>query len=318
MDLKISQLAPSIPLTGSELVEVVQGGVNVETTTSALSGLQTTFNIIGYPTGTIGANLADQIAWFATWPAITGGGFTNAYPNFDPTPKGWVQVGNTNVQGFTGNGSNLYSSIQWSGFFTSAATNNPCEIYAPVQWCVTTNPSEVALIRAASNGLPIAGFTMTSYVAFTTAISTQQFFMGFANANGALPGSTVPSSLTNMIGLAKDGTDTNLQFMINNGSGSASKFDLGVSLSTLVFHLLRLVITCDGVGNCTIALSDMEAGGLTYSQSYPTSTAKLPAASNAPGVNWLLPRFHMNTGVGTVAVGFVTSMIIVTCGFGSI
>jgi len=60
--------------------------------------------------------------------------------------------------------------------------------------------------------------------------ATHRAFTGFRNATAA-PTDVQPSSLTNILGMGWDSADTNIQFMYNDGAGTASKVDLGASFA---------------------------------------------------------------------------------------
>lgn len=60
------------------------------------------------------------------------------------------------------------------------------------------------------------------------ATATSRCFVGLTNSTAA-PTDVNPSSLTNMIGVGWDNGDTNIQIMRNDGSGTATKIDLGAS-----------------------------------------------------------------------------------------
>lgn len=60
------------------------------------------------------------------------------------------------------------------------------------------------------------------------ATGTNRAFVGFTGSTSA-PTDVQPSSLTNMFGMGWDAADTNIQFMYNDGSGTATKVDLGAS-----------------------------------------------------------------------------------------
>jgi hypothetical protein len=306
---KISQMpVATTPLAGTELIELVQSGVNVQSTATAIAALAptpTTLSLIGNPNQTpaqfAAAGFASQTIWFAMFSQIGGGygGTGNA------GSSGWVINSGTNTnQTLNAGGANIATATQMGLVTSAAGANSAADI--------TNNNPAVNMIRGMANGLPIAGFTMTLYFAFTTAVATEQCFLGYARGSGGYPGTQVPSTITDMIGLARDTADTNLQFMINNGAGTASKTDLGVTLASLAGKMLRLVITCDNVGNCAIALSNMESGGLSYSVSYPTATVKLPSVGAS--VQYA-PRFHCNNGGTAAAVAFGISAGYFTVGF---
>lgn len=311
-DLKISQLPGATALTGAELIELVQGGVNVQSTTSALAG--SLFSLFGNPNGgALNASLANQFAWVTGFPSVPGAVYNSQTNIGTGTP--WSSVGTLSSQSLNGGGANLGSSVQLLIQTSSSAANGSCDLYNAV--FNSTNPASIALVRLASSGLLIGGFTMTLYFVLTTTIVGEQIFMGFVPGLGAIAGTTTPSNLTNMIGLAKDSTDTNLQFMINNGAGVASKTSLGVTHTSLQGHLLRLVITCDGAGNCATTLSDLESGGQTYTISYPAATTKLPAVFSSAG-GQVEPHIHINNGGNAAAVAYGLQALFITGGFGSI
>jgi hypothetical protein len=60
------------------------------------------------------------------------------------------------------------------------------------------------------------------------ATTTNRAFCGFSAATGA-PTDVEPSSLLNSFGMGWDAADTNVQFMVNDASGTATKVDLGAS-----------------------------------------------------------------------------------------
>lgn len=61
-----------------------------------------------------------------------------------------------------------------------------------------------------------------------TGVSTHRAFVGMRNTGGA-PTDVNPSTLTSSFGMGWDDTDTNVQFMHNDASGTCTKIDLGAS-----------------------------------------------------------------------------------------
>lgn len=106
------------------------------------------------------------------------------------------------------------------------------------EWLVTTAAtSAVAGFRGGAAQFTIGGgaagqggFSLSMTVMPATGISngSHRLFAGMRNSTAA-PTDVNPSTLTNICGLGYDAGDTNLQFMHNDGSGTATKIDLGSS-----------------------------------------------------------------------------------------
>lgn len=60
-------------------------------------------------------------------------------------------------------------------------------------------------------------------------VTDARWWIGLYGTNSAIGASTEPSALTTMLGFGRNSTDTNLQFMNNDSSGTATKTDLGSS-----------------------------------------------------------------------------------------
>lgn len=73
------------------------------------------------------------------------------------------------------------------------------------------------------------GFFLNTRFSTNTTISTQTMFVGLAATSSALSGATLPSANVNIIGAGWDDTDGNLVIMSNDGSGTATKVNLGAS-----------------------------------------------------------------------------------------
>jgi len=80
-----------------------------------------------------------------------------------------------------------------------------------------------------------------------TSNATRRMFSGLRGSSAA-PTDVNPSSLTNIIGVGYDNGDTNLSIMHNDGSGTATKIDLGANFpkpSADNTNSYRLKIWCD-------------------------------------------------------------------------
>jgi hypothetical protein len=101
-----------------------------------------------------------------------------------------------------------------------------------------------------------------------------------------------PSARTDFIGIGADESDTDLQWMYNDGSGTATKTSVGITKASLDGDLLELrIYVPPGGGRADMLLRNLETG-----DQYTTFniTSDLPAADQP-----LLPAVWANTGVTT-------------------
>lgn len=79
------------------------------------------------------------------------------------------------------------------------------------------------------------------------ALAENRYFQGITNATAM---TVDPSSLTNIIGMGCDQTDTNMQILHNSSSGTATKVDLGSNFpaKTSGVDVYRLELSCDPAG----------------------------------------------------------------------
>jgi hypothetical protein len=89
------------------------------------------------------------------------------------------------------------------------------------------------------NASNIGGFYVVLKFGFSNLTATGHCFIGL-NTGGAIAVNTAPSSLTNIIGVGKDSTDTTWQIIYNDGSGTATKTNTGsASFSTSAIFCAR-------------------------------------------------------------------------------
>ncbi len=304
---KISQMPAAAALTGAELVEVVQGGVNAQTTVSALAPVPSVSGVFGNPNAPFGSGFGSHIKWHYAVASFAGvlvpvaaQGETGSTYN---TGFGALTAQHPNPGGAT-----IYATSGMGIITSTAATNSAADINNGGDFGVN---SAQQMWRVLNPALPISGFTMVFYGGIDAMPAAGALFFGMAATNGSLPQTTVPSALLNCIGFSKDGGDANIQFIYNNGGGSATKTDTGIPAANIVRHMLKIVITCDVLGNVTAALTDLESGGSgTVSYSVPTATVKLPLANTS-----VQPHYWAGTAAQSVAVGIATRASIVTGGF---
>lgn len=122
-------------------------------------------------------------------------------------------------------------------------------------------------------------------------VSTGRAFAGMIQATGA-PTDVDPSGLTNLIGMGWDDDDTNVQIMRNDGSGSATKTDLGSSFpvpsanDTNVYQLE--IFATPGASNIYFRIENVTTGVATTAN----------ANSNFPGTTTQLCGYHIYSSVG--------------------
>jgi hypothetical protein len=103
--------------------------------------------------------------------------------------------------------------------------------------------------------------------------------------------------------VAKDSTDTNLQFLCKGPGLDVSKTDLGITLASLENNLLDLEILALRNGSMYIQLTNLDTGTV-YSHSLADGSIYLPSRSTS-----LYLHLFQNTGTQTVAqrIGFISA-----------
>lgn len=127
-------------------------------------------------------------------------------------------------------------------------------------------------------------------------VTTSRAFCGLA-ADGAAPTDVEPSSLIDIVGIGWDSADTNIQVMRNDGSGTATKVDLGASFP---------VPSADATSVYTVELISMGAGtGIQYSVTNEVTGVSVRGSFSTDlpngGTSPLAPRLWSSVG-GTSSV----------------
>ena len=112
---------------------------------------------------------------------------------------------------------------------TNYLTGQPRVTYTSATTANASNgrtPSQAYLLASSTAG--IGGGLMSFKLGWTQLPTAPRLFLG--GSTGSLSGATEPSALVESYVLcAADSTDTNLQFMVNNNSGSGTKTDTGIA-----------------------------------------------------------------------------------------
>lgn len=128
------------------------------------------------------------------------------------------------------------------------------------------------------------------------ATATTRAFCGLINTN---PGDVNPSSLINLCGMGWDAGDTNIQFIYNDGSGTATKVDLGASFPRPTADRSKIYeITMFSPPGSTQSVSYEVTDLATGAVATGTVTSDLPSTSTS-----LTPIIHMSVGGTSSVIG---------------
>lgn len=129
-----------------------------------------------------------------------------------------------------------------------------------------------------------------------SAVATGRIFGGLLGISSVI-GNVEPSSLTNILGFGADSTDTNLHFLHNDGAGTCTKINLGVSFpaNTRNTDMYEIIIFCAPNGTEVF----YQITNLTSGQSNEGSVT-----TNIPALTQLLAyQLWRNNGTTALAVG---------------
>jgi hypothetical protein len=160
---------------------------------------------------------------------------------------------------------NLAPNLMYNKLTGTASANNQVEL-----WYGFTGRD--AMIGNAAFG---AGSKITFDVVFPAYVSTQRIFVGYTSTFGQISSTVDPSAILNIIGIGKDAADATLQFMFNNGSGTATKVNTGITPTVNDEYL----ITIELPSNTTSSTVTIERRTKTAStKNSATNSAKIPTA----------------------------------------
>jgi hypothetical protein len=112
---------------------------------------------------------------------------------------------------------NLFTSVKRAAFVSASTASSEVHVRG----------GNLAYARGTTAGMN--GFFYVCRFGVGTHNATSKTFFGMNGTNSTPVGTTVPSALTNIIGVGNDSGDGNMQFMVNDGSGTATKVDLGAN-----------------------------------------------------------------------------------------
>lgn len=131
-------------------------------------------------------------------------------------------------------------------------------------------------------------------IAATNGRSDWRFFCGMSNTTGALGPTVDPSTYLNYIGITKDSADTTFQASFNNGTGTATKVNTGITPSTTTLYEVRVFCAPNG-STAYASITDLNSN-VTFTGS---NTSDLPA-----NTLFLCPQIQLgnNGTTGSTAV----------------
>jgi hypothetical protein len=137
------------------------------------------------------------------------------------------------------------------------------------------------------------GFFYTTRWAAPSTTALQRAVVGLVGSTAALSATQDPAALTNTIAVGNAAADANLQLLHNDGSGVATKIDLGASFPAIsLTAMYELVLFCKPNGDeVTWRVTRLDTGDTVVG----TITTDLPAKTTL-----LYPRAYNNNG-GTAA-----------------
>ena len=160
---------------------------------------------------------------------------------------------------------NLATNRPYYKLTGSASTNISAELYYGFA-------SRDAMIGNAAYG---AGSRLTIICYLPAYVSTQRFFAGFANSTAQMSTTTDPSSVLNIVGVGKDAGDATLQIMFNNGSGTATKVNTGITPTVNDEYVITVLIPSNGATEYVEIKRRTKTAETKFAAS---NSAKVPAA----------------------------------------
>jgi hypothetical protein len=220
------------------------------------------------------------------------------------------------AQGNAGVGSEWGINLSTTGAGTNAnvATTNLHSYMQRREWLVTTaSTTAVAGFRGNAQtktvGGPAAalgGFHLVWRWAPATGMAnvSHRAFAGMRGSTAA-PTDVNPSSLINICGMGYDAADTTIQFMHNDGSGNASKIDLGAafpkpSVDRTAVYEIAMFCPPGTTQELSYQVTDLVTGEVATG----TVTTNLPATSTL-----LAPSSYVSVGGVSSVIGLMVSSL---------
>jgi hypothetical protein len=233
---------------------------------------------------------------------------SSVQPSFARNKVGFFQpAGNGGADAQIG----LVVSATGTATSENVATTNLFTYMRRRSWRVTTaSTSATAGIRGGAlqwtlggTGAGLGGFHMVWRWGPATGVATatHRAFVGMRNSTAA-PTDVNPSTLTNCCGMGYDSADANIQFLYNDGSGTATKVDLGSGFAkpntdlTSVYEV-ALFAPPGTTQTLNYEVTNLVSGAVATG----TVTTDLPSTTTL-----LTPYSYMSVGGTSSVIGFAT------------
>ena len=215
------------------------------------------------------------------WNSIEG---TSAVGYWGLWQAGFASTGTLAYVNKSYDGTNLLPNYSYYKYTTAASTNSSAEQY------MNLSQGSIYVGNAAYG----AGAKLILTFSFPTYASTERIFEGFISSSGISSASTDPSTWLNNVGISKDAGQSTLYFTYNNGSGSATQVNTGVTPNSNNIYRLTVFLP----SNTTTTYQTLEVMTKTGITVYTSSnTSKVPTAGTI-----LYPHEFANTGNGSASV----------------
>ena len=188
--------------------------------------------------------------------------------------------------------------------FSSEASGSSFQagFHRPTRETTTAADQSAGWLAASANkicwrgdGAGRGGFTVVMRFSFDTLPASTRAFIGLYGTAADPTLTAEPSAKVDLLGVGWDSSDSNLQFIHNDGSGTATKVSLGVAPAVAVVYELVLIQPPNG-GDCIARLYSITGAGATLIQQ-STLTTNLPTTTV-----FLAPCQNINTAAGGSAL----------------
>jgi hypothetical protein len=160
-----------------------------------------------------------------------------------------------------------------------------------------TSPSGLIINDSVFGG----GTLLTMMMGFPVYNSGQRIFMGYQTLTSNISGTVDISTLVNMFGIGKDVADTNLQWMHNDGSSTATKIDTGVAVNTNNIYTIELFVPSNS--------TTMYGSLYEMTKTANTLISTCAVSTNIPAVG---TRLYFQQFIGNAATGVAISLAVIT------